>query len=271
MNALVLVASGALTMSSREIGELTGSTHDNVLKTVRALAAKGVVSPNETPYKHPQNGQTYTEFQLSYRDTMVVVSGYSVELRARIIDRWQELEAKAVPPAAPASLSRLQLIELAMQAEQERLALEVKTTALEATVAEQAPKVEALERFAEHDGRFNTRNAAKMLGVPERKLIAWLLTHDWYYRDHFGRLCAKSSKRDAGYLDTIPIVIPRSNGDQTVPQPVITQRGLARLGVLLAKDGLIPKHAAGDMFSSVDQGCRHMPPQIGVSGFEVRP
>ena len=103
-----LTAFGAnvpLTMSSREIAELTGITHDNVLKTVRSLIDRGVVSKNETPYTHPQNGQTYSEFRLNYRDTMVVVSGYSVELRARIIDRWQELEAKgghAPCPGMPA-------------------------------------------------------------------------------------------------------------------------------------------------------------------------
>ena len=82
------------TMTSREIAELTGSTHDNVLKTIRALIHKGVVLGNETPYTHPQNGQTYIEFALDYRNTMVIVSGYNVEIRARIIDRWQELEAK---------------------------------------------------------------------------------------------------------------------------------------------------------------------------------
>ena len=92
------------TMTSREIAELTGSTHDAVLKTIRRLIIEGVVSGNETPYKHPQNSQTYTEFLLTFRDTMVVVSGYSAELRAKIIDRWQELEAKqlAAPVAAPA-------------------------------------------------------------------------------------------------------------------------------------------------------------------------
>jgi len=41
------------TMSSREIAELTGSTHDNVLKTVRRLVAEGVVSGNETPLRPP--------------------------------------------------------------------------------------------------------------------------------------------------------------------------------------------------------------------------
>jgi hypothetical protein len=94
-NGGALLAGGPLTMSSREIAELTGSSHDNVLKTVRALVDRGVVSGNETPYTHPQNGQTYAEFLLSFGDTMVVVSGYSVELRARIIDRWQALELRA--------------------------------------------------------------------------------------------------------------------------------------------------------------------------------
>ena len=59
------------TMSSREIAELTGSTHDNVLKTVRALVAKGVVSSNDTPYIHPQNGQVYREFLLSQRGSLI--------------------------------------------------------------------------------------------------------------------------------------------------------------------------------------------------------
>jgi len=101
MNVIAFTKSANLTMSSREIAELTSSTHDNVLKTVRRLVTEGVVFGNETPYTHPQNGQTYTEFLLSFRDTMVVVSGYSAELRARIIDRWQQLEEQVSAPALP--------------------------------------------------------------------------------------------------------------------------------------------------------------------------
>ena len=74
-NIASITKTDAPTMSSREIAELTGSTHDNVLKTIRALIKKGVVSGNETPYIHPQNGQEYKEFHLDYRNTMVVTSG----------------------------------------------------------------------------------------------------------------------------------------------------------------------------------------------------
>ncbi|MNW05962.1 hypothetical protein D3C71_2022910 [compost metagenome] len=38
-------------MSPHDIAELIGSSHDNVRKTVRALATKGVASSNDTPYK----------------------------------------------------------------------------------------------------------------------------------------------------------------------------------------------------------------------------
>lgn len=154
-----------VTMSSREIAELTGASHDNVLKTVRALVAKGVVSGNETPYIHPQNGQTYTEFRLSYRDTMVVVSGYSVELRARIIDRWQELEAQQ-QPRIPQSLSEA-LRLAADQAEQ----IERQQQAL----AIAAPKAEFVDRYVVADGSMSFRQVAKLLSANERKFRQMLL------------------------------------------------------------------------------------------------
>ena len=52
------------------------------------------------PYAYPpQNGQMYREYQRSYRDTMVGFSGYSVELRAKVIGRWRELQAQVAKPA----------------------------------------------------------------------------------------------------------------------------------------------------------------------------
>lgn len=116
-----------------------------------------------------------------------------------------------------------------------------KNAAQAALIQEQAPKVAALDRFASHDGKHNTRSAAKLLGIREKVFIPWLIGHDWYYRDHGGRLCAKSGRLGDGCLDTVPVEIQRSDGIQTVPQPVITQKGLAKLAVLLARDGLLPK------------------------------
>ena len=89
-------------MSSREIAELTEKPHDNVLKTIRSLIDGGVVkatTPQE--YIHPQNKQTYLEYLSDKRDSFVIVARLSPEFTARLVDRWQELEAQVVTPVAP--------------------------------------------------------------------------------------------------------------------------------------------------------------------------
>jgi phage regulator Rha-like protein len=134
-----IITTGAApqTMTSREIAETVGSAHESVLKTIRRLRAEGIVSGNETPYTHEQNGQTYTEFCLTYRDTMVVASGRSAELRAKVIDRWMELEARV--PARVMSAG-----EMFLQNAQAMVAMEK-------TIAEQgnqiASQAEAIKRI----------------------------------------------------------------------------------------------------------------------------
>jgi len=93
-------------MSSREIADLTGKRHDNVMADVRKMLAElhsdgGVLNFQDT-HTNPQNGQSYPIYRLPKRETLILVSGYSTELRARIIDRWQELEAQVASPAKPA-------------------------------------------------------------------------------------------------------------------------------------------------------------------------
>lgn len=180
----------ARTMSSREIADLTNSGHDNVLKTIRALVARGVVSGNETPYVHPQNGQTYSEFLLSYRDTMVVVSGYSVELRARIIDRWQELETQA---AKPVELSRMDILQLAMESEKARL-LAVEQLAIA------APKAAFVDQYVEAAGSMSFRQVAKLLNANERQFRQMLLDKGvMYYLG--GVLTPYSQHQEAGRFE----------------------------------------------------------------------
>lgn len=164
MSALTLTG-GAATMTSREIAELTGSSHDNVLKTVRRLIADGVVSANETPYVHQQNGQTYLQFALSFRDTMVVVSGYSAELRAKIIDRWQELEAGAQP--ALNLRQPAQMLAVAMQ-----LAEIVQEQ--QAQLTAQEPKVKFAEAVGASEDLQTVSQVAKALGTGEKRLFGFM-------------------------------------------------------------------------------------------------
>ena len=160
------------TMSSREIAEYVGTTHDSVLKTVRQLVERGIVFGNETPYTHQQNGQSYPEFLLDYRNTMVVVSGYSPEVRARIIDRWQELEAKQ-GPALPQTMAQA----LRLAAEQAEH-IEVQ----EAQLREAAPKVEYVDRYVAANGALGFRQVAKLLNAKEPEFRVFLEDSKILYR-----------------------------------------------------------------------------------------
>ena len=183
------IGGAATTMSSREIADLTGSSHDNVMKTVRRLITEGVVSGNETPYHHPQNGQTYTEFHLSFRDTMVVVSGYSAELRARIIDRWQQLERTAQPaPTLPRSFAEA----LRLAADQQDV-----ITAQAEQLAAAAPAVEFVERYADSTGTKGFRQVAKLLQANENLFREFLIEERIMYRLG-GELTPHAQHIDAG-------------------------------------------------------------------------
>lgn len=80
-------------MSSREIAKLTGKRHDHVMRDIRTmLSGLQINGPNFGGVYIDTKGETRSCFNLPKRETLIFVSGYSVELRARIIDRWMELE-----------------------------------------------------------------------------------------------------------------------------------------------------------------------------------
>ena len=86
------------TMSSREIAELTGKRHDNICRDIEILNENyvrlGLLKIEDTPYTHPQNGQTYREYRLTKLQTFDLMTGYNTELRIKVNCRWAELEAK---------------------------------------------------------------------------------------------------------------------------------------------------------------------------------
>ncbi|UGC97956.1 Rha family transcriptional regulator [Salmonella phage JD02] len=99
MNGLMNV-SEAQTMSSREIAELTGKEHDNVRRDILKMAQE--LSLNFEEKVLPSNGGRPSKvFLLDKENTLILISGYSIKMRAAIIRRWQELESQASKPSLP--------------------------------------------------------------------------------------------------------------------------------------------------------------------------
>ncbi len=94
MNKLVNIDFN-LTMNSLEVAKLTGKRHDHVLADIRKMLDELGIQP--TPFSGVYKDQQLIDrpcYNLPKRETLILVSGYSIELRSRIIDRWQELELR---------------------------------------------------------------------------------------------------------------------------------------------------------------------------------
>ena len=84
-----------LTMTSREIAELTGKDHKHVLTDIRKMLEElGIDSAGFSAEYKDSTGRTLPAFTLPKRETYILITGYSVTMRAKVIDRWQELEEK---------------------------------------------------------------------------------------------------------------------------------------------------------------------------------
>lgn len=112
-----IISATVRTMTSREIAELTGKEHRNVLADIRKMLLElGIDLLTFQQVYTAGNGQDQVEFSLPKRETLILVSGYSVAMRARIIDRWEALESGAAVPIAAAA-PKLLPIDLLEQAQ----------------------------------------------------------------------------------------------------------------------------------------------------------
>lgn len=100
MNEL-LTFNNELTMSSREIATLCGKRHDNVMADIRKMLDKlDIYAPDFSGTFITEQGNQYECFNLPKRECLILISGYNVKIRTKIIDRWQDLEqgkAKLLP------------------------------------------------------------------------------------------------------------------------------------------------------------------------------
>ena len=173
LNSTLSPVAVPLTMSSREIADLTGKELGHVNRDIRAMLDGLQDDPELEHVREDQDGRGYTTaFHLGRELTYTLLAGYSVVLRRRVIARWQELEAQAAP-AVPQTMA--QALRLAAdQAEQ----LDVQREQL----ALAAPKVEYVDRYVTANGSMGFRQVAKLLNAKEPEFRAFLEDSKILYR-----------------------------------------------------------------------------------------
>lgn len=163
MNSLT-IASQNQTMSSREIAELVESRHDAVKKSIERLVEREVIQcPPMANFKNINNVEG-TEYLICKRDSYIIVAQLSPEFTAKLVDRWQELEAKQAFQV-PQTFSAALRLAGELQEKVEHLQLEAK---------ENAPKVEFAMAVRRMEGACKIGEFGKVIGIGQNKLFSKL-------------------------------------------------------------------------------------------------
>jgi len=118
----------AVTMSSREIAELTAKQHQHVKRDVEKMLGDLAEDASSFGriYLDSMNRQQ-TEYLLDREHTDCLLTGYSAAMRMAVIKRWRELEEQAARPMTPAEITAANanhLVAVERQQREQQVALE---------------------------------------------------------------------------------------------------------------------------------------------------
>lgn len=224
MNNLIEMPS-EMTMSSREIADLTGKEHKHVMRDLRVLSDQlgdlfeGVVQP----WTHPQNGQEYFEYHIKRDTCITLLTGYDAVSRMKVVKRWQELEQLS-KPAIPQTYAAALL-------EAGRLAMELEQSQAQLAIA--APKADVFDRVIEREALLNATQVAQQIGMSAIKMNRKL--------DELGGVYNKCVKRGRAFCHDWVL---SGYGEMKItemgyPQPLFTTRGSLRVAEIFTSEGVV--------------------------------
>lgn len=100
MSQLTIQPTAITTMTSREIGELTGKGNGHVMRDIRKLQDDLSMNPEldscikSTTYTG-SDGREYDQYELDKDTCLTLLLGYDAVARMKVVKRWQELETQA--------------------------------------------------------------------------------------------------------------------------------------------------------------------------------
>lgn len=189
------------TMTSREVADLTGKEHKNVLSDSRKMIEElGLRSADFSAYLPDSYGRPQLVFNLPKRETLILVSGYSIAMRAKIIDRWQELEQAASAPALPDFTNPAAAARAWADAIDHSQALALENSKKQQQIEAAAPAVAFVEQYVDTEGSKGIRESAIQLSANERRFTEFLESKNIMYRLR-GRLTPFRHHLDSGHFE----------------------------------------------------------------------
>lgn len=237
-----------VTMSSREIANLTGKKHADICRDIRVMlvemyngAEKDYIRNADLLYltnhsvscvHYDSKNPNAWEYLLDRYHSEVLVTGYDVKRRAAVIKRWHDLETgQAKPVVDPmTALNDPSFLRSTL------LTYTEKVIELESQVEEMKPDVEALTRIAKSHGSMCVTDAAKQLQVKPKSLFDIMSQCKWIYRRLGTPWIGYQDKIQQGLIEHKVTVITKPDGeDKSIPQVRVTPKGLSKLAKLLTQ------------------------------------
>lgn len=230
-------------MSSREIADLTGKQHKDVIRDIRVMIK--VLEEDGADLRHLQeekDGRGYTScFHLDRDLTETLITGYSIKLRHKVILRLHELEQMVSAPAIPQTLP--EALRLAAD-------LAEQNVALLASNQKQAEKIGAMENLF-HEGMTIPQFCKGLNGVNVMQVCSFLESRNWLFNESKSstRWRTASYARDRYLTEHQTTIAPHGSDPFTAFTPVLLKKGAARLYGLYLNNELPMKKTWDGLFT----------------------
>ncbi|MFC3768333.1 phage antirepressor KilAC domain-containing protein [Paenibacillus sp. GCM10012303] len=145
MKHLVFIENKRPVTDSITVAETFGKNHQHVLRDIRSLECSEefrVSNFGQTPYVHPQNGQTYEKYLISQDGFTFLVMGYTGKEAARFkemyITEFNRMREQIQGPVVPRTLP--EALRLAADLAEKNEALQLQNAQKEQIINELQPK-----------------------------------------------------------------------------------------------------------------------------------
>lgn len=151
----------------------------------------------------------------------------SPKFQLQVNQAFLDMKSGKLKPVS--ELSRMDLIMMAKEAEEEKLLLLDQ-------INETKPIVEAFDRISKADGSMCITDAAKALQIRPKDLFAWLQANHWIYRrTGASHWCGHADKLQQSVVEHKITVVSRTDGsEKTTEQVRITAKGIAKIAKLMS-------------------------------------